>query len=531
MGKTKENRILAGVSRRDFIKSAAFAGAGLTGAGLLAGCAPREASDSAKASTGGVSVDDVEWKKEADVVICGFGAAGAAAAIEALEAGSSVTVLEMASEGGGATKMSGGVVYMGGGTRLQKACGVEDSLENMKAYVKAVTNPSGGTERLVDLYCEESVGLCDWLESHGLKFDEAVELEGHTVTAPKGIGLQYTGNERGWEYASIATPAPRGHSPQSTGDLKGGGAMIFDPLKERVEESGADIMYQTEATSLIQDEAGRVIGVRARGDEGEIAIKALKGVVLSAGAFTMNEDMVADYCPEGIGLAQRTACPNDMGTGIKMGVRVGADLHGMGIANIQQFLYLPGRGPASGLLVDKWGLRFIDEAAYGSWVGRAIYHHTPEAAFLVFDSEMREDHAEHLESVAVTFEADSLEDLARQMGVPEKSFVSSVNRYNGFAEAGDDEDYHKDPLFMKPLAVPPFCAIDMNVSTCSFHTLGGLKINEKSQVISIDGSPIDGLYAAGRTACAIFGRYPGSGSSIAEALIFGRIAGKEAAAR
>lgn len=531
MGKKNDERSVIDCSRRDFIRNAALAGAGLAGAGLLAGCAPKTAVDSASAS-GGVSAGDVDWDKETDVVVCGFGAAGVAAAIEAVEAGASVTILEIAAEGGGATKLSGGVVYMGGGTRLQKACGVEDTVENMKAYVKAVTIPSGGTESLVDLYCEQSPDLCDWLEAHGLKFDEAAELEGHTVTASQGIGLQYTGNERGWEYASIATPVPRGHSPQSTGELKGGGAMVFDPLKESVEKAGADIMYKTEATSLVQDETGRVVGVRAESDGKEIAIKALKGVVLSMGAFTMNDEMIADYCPEGLGIVQRTACPNDMGTGIKMGLKVGADLHGMGISNIQQFLYLSGRGPASGLLVDKWGLRFIDEVAYGSWIGRAIYHHTPEAAYLVFDSAMREDHAAYLkDGVAVTFEADTLEELAQKMGVPESSFVASVDRYNGFAADGSDEDYHKDPLFMEALVTPPFCAIDMSVTKCNFHTLGGLKINEKAQVVNTEGKAIDGLYAAGRTACAIFGRYPGSGSSIAEGLIFGRIAGKEIVAQ
>lgn len=531
MRETNEGRSMADCSRRDFIRNAALAGAGFAGAGLLAGCAPKTAAE-ATSSSSGTPVGDNNWDKETDIVVCGFGAAGVAAAVEAIEAGASVTILEMDAEGGGATKLSGGVVYMGGGTRLQKACGVEDTLENMKAYVKAVTNPSGGTESLVDLYCEQSVDLCDWLESHGLKFDEAVELEGHTVTASQGIGLQYTGNERGWEYASIATPAPRGHSPQSTGELKGGGAMIFEPLKESVEKAGADIMYKTEATSLVQDETGRVVGVRAKAGGKEIAIKALKGVMLSTGAFTMNDEMIADYCPEGLGIVQRTACPNDMGTGIRMGMKVGADLHGMGIANIQQFLYLPGRGPASGLLVDKWGLRFVDEVAYGSWIGRAIYHHSPEVAYLVFDSAMREDHSANLkDGVAVSFESDTLEGLAQKMGVPENSFVASVDRYNGFAAAGSDEDYHKDPLFMAALVAPPFCAIDMSVAKCNFHTLGGLKINEKAQVVSTEGTPIDGLYAAGRTACAIFGRYPGSGSSIAEGLTFGRIAGREMAAR
>lgn len=512
-------------SRRAFLGLGAGA-ALLAGAGL-AGCAPKGAGG-ASASSG--SDENVSWDKEADVVICGLGGAGVAAAVEAAEAGASVIILEMGTEGGGATKMSGGLAYFGGGTRLQKACGIEDSLDNFKAYVKAVTIPSGGNEKLVDLYCEESVPTFDWLEAHGVPFDDAADTKGHIVVAPPGVSLTYSGNERGWEYAAVATPCPRGHSPRPIGEAHGA-ASLFDPLLAAAEQAGAEVVYNAEATSLVVDGSGRVVGVRATIDGKEAAVKGTKGVILTTGAFTMNDEMLADFCHEGLAAGGRTAHPNDMGSGIKMGMAIGAGLHSMGRGSIQHFIYMYGDGPTSGMLVDKRGVRFIDEGSYGSWIGRAIYERTPEAAYLIMDSNMMADgNPITMDMLEISGQADTIEELAQVIGVEPATLAATASRYNGFAQSQNDDDFHKATEYLLPLSTPPFYAANFEVSTCSFHTLGGLKINEKSQVVNYEGDVIPGLYSAGRNACAIFGNYPGSGSSIGECFIFGRIAGQNAAA-
>ena len=516
---------LSTFSRRTFLGLGASA-ALLAGAGL-AGCAPKGKTGTA---SGNGSDENTSWAKEADVVICGLGGAGVAAAVEAAEAGASVIVLEMAGEGGGATKMSGGLAYFGGGTRLQKACGIEDSLDNYKAYMKAVSNPSGGNEQLVDLYCEESASTFDWLEAHGVPFDDAADTQGHVVTAPKGISLTYSGNERGWEYVAVATPAPRGHSPRQDGE-EHSAAMLFDPLLTAAEKAGAEIIYNAEATSLIVDGSGRVVGVRATIDNEESAIRGLKGVILTTGAFTMNDEMLADFCHEGLAAGARTAHPNDTGSGIKMGMAIGAGLRSMGRASIQHFVYMYGHGAASGMLVDKRGVRFIDEGSYGGWIGKAIYERTPEAAWLIMDSNMIADvDPAFKDMLDISSQADSIEDLARVIDIEPATLAATAARYNGFAQSQNDDDFHKATEYLKPLSAPPFYAANFEVSKCGFHTLGGLKINEKSQVVGNDGKVLPGLYSAGRNACAIFGNYPGSGSSIGECLVFGRIAGKNAAA-
>ncbi|MGV8082450.1 MAG: FAD-dependent oxidoreductase [Coriobacteriia bacterium] len=514
----RDNGNNRGMSRRGFLEFGAVA-ALAAGAGL-AGCGRSEGNAS--------QVDDIKWNKEADAIICGFGAAGVAAAIEITKAGGSAIILEGSGAAGGATRLSGALVYMGGGTRLQKACGVEDSVENMKAYVSAVTKPVGGDQKLLDIYCNNSVALFDWLEANGVKFDEAADIDGYNVVAPNGISLEYSGNERGWEYAKVAKPAPRGHTPHHD-DKTSGGAALFDPLKAAAEKGGTEVLYNAMATELIQDSTGKVIGVYATVNDEVTAFKANKAVVLTTGAFTLNRDMLADFCPEGL-IANPTAAPTDMGTGIKMGMKIGAGLRGMGQASMQRFIYMFGTGPTSGILVDKRGVRIVDEGAYGNWAGRAIYELTPEAAYLIMDNDMANDlnpmFGKYMTLVA---EEDTIEALAGAIGLEAKTLTASVRRYNELAASGSDDDFHKNPKFLKQIATPPFHAADVSASQCSNHTLGGLKINENSQVLDTEGEVIAGLYSAGRNACAIFGNYPGSGNSIAEGLIFGRIAGQHIA--
>lgn len=528
---SKVNKGASCLTRRNFL---CLGGAAALASGAsLVGCAPQQKtqqSTMANTSAGG-SVEGISWADEADAVVCGYGAAGVAAAVEVIEAGGSALVLEMSGEPGGATRMSGGLVYLGGGTRLQKACGLEDSVDNMKAYVKAVGKPVAADEAMMDLFCEKSPELFDWLEAHGVVFDEAADTEGRNVVGPAGISLEYSGNERGWEYAQVATPVPRGHTPRHQ-DMAEAAAGLFDPLATCAEEGGARVIYNAEVTSLIQDEAGRVVGVWAIVDGENKAFRATKGVLLSTGAFTLNEEMCADYCPEGVVATGKTAHPNDMGSGIKMGLAIGAATRGMGQASFQRFIYIFGNGPTRGMLVDKRGVRIVDEAAYSNWVGRAIWTMSPEKAYLVMDDEMAQDLDPLFGStMEIAASADTIEELARAIDLDEAALANTARRYNELAEAGEDVDFHKDPAFLAPLVKAPFHAVSLDASQASFHSLGGLKINEKAEVISVSGEIIPGLYSAGRNACAIFGNYYGSGSSIAEGLMFGRFAGQSIAAQ
>ena len=466
-----------------------------------------------------------QWTHEADVVVVGMGGAGDAAAVAALENGASVIVLEKTEQGGGCTRVCGGLVYMGGGTELQKKFGIEDTPEDMKAYLTAAAGPTADPE-LLDIYCANSVDLYDWLVAHGVTFDGTYD-DGHTVSAPAGVSLTFSGNERSEQYTPIAKPAPRGHTPN------GGGAAVCDALTAIIEgDDNATVLYSTPATELVTDADGTVIGVKATDADGnEVAVKANKGVVLSAGAFTYNDAMLADYAGAALALGGKTGLPCDTGDGILMGMKIGAATKSMSLLNDTQFLYLYGDLP-KGVLVNWAGQRFVSEDWYGAWIGRYVQQTTPGTCYVITDGPTWTAASEsRLGSVLqLVAQADTIEDLVAQLDLPAEATVATINEYNADCEAGVDA-WGKSAEYLTGLHEGPFCAINWNAKTGSYHTLGGLKINGSAEVVDLDNEPIPGLYAAGRTSCGIFGQYPGSGNSVADSLTFGRIAGESAAKR
>ena len=490
------------LSRRSFVAGAASA------AVAAVACAPVAARASEPA-----------WTHEADVVIVGLGGAGSAAAVEALENGSSVCVLELAGRGGGATMLSGGLLYMGG-TALQERLGVEDSTENMLAYLTKACGPSADPQML-KLFAETSPELFDWLEAHGVTFEGDVLAEGHQVVAPEGIVLNYSGNERAKEYAEVAHPVPRGHSPN------GGGMAVIEALDAIVDEQ-AQVLYETRGTELVQDADGRVVGVLGEGSDGTpVAVHALKGVVLSCGAFTFNDELLANNHPYALIMGVRTGIPADTGDGIIMGMRVGAATKSLGTLSLQKHFYRFGTMPF-GIAVDYRGLRYMNEEGYGSWTGRDIIKVSPDKGYIIGDSTIVDDLADAFgfDDTTPVAHADTIEELAELVGLDPVALGETVERYNGMVAAGEDRDFYKSTDYLKVIAGQPFYAWDNSAPTVSFHTLGGLKINADAQVLDLTGNVIPGLYAAGRTSSGIYGEYPGSGSSIADCLTFGRIAGR-----
>jgi len=164
------------------------------------------------------------WDAEADVVVVGLGAAGACAAIEAARAGARVLVLERAGGGGGTTAVSDGMMYFGGGTALQRACGFEDSVEEMVKYLLASCGPEPDEAR-IRVYCEESAAHYDWLVEQGIPFK--AEYYPERMLSPGEEGLTYSGNELVWPFREQAVPAPRAHMPQKEGQA---GAFLMEKL-------------------------------------------------------------------------------------------------------------------------------------------------------------------------------------------------------------------------------------------------------------------------------------------------------------
>lgn len=498
-------------------------GRSMTRRGFICGSAAVLGSTVAGSAAAAESVEEIEWTNEADVVVVGLGGAGGAAAVEALAGGATVCVIERGGRGGGCTARCGGLIYMGGGTGLQERLGVEDTPEAFSAYIQSAVGPTADPE-LLDVFCQNSVGLYDWCVEQGMTFEGGLLAEDHVVEAPQGISLHYSGNERSYRYASSIPPAPRGHTPT------GGGMGIFEALEAKV-DAGAEVLYSTRAETLVTNAEGRVVGVFAQQEDGtQVAVLAHKAVVLTCGPFTYNDAMMDDCSPTWRLAGARTGTEFDQGDGIRMAQRIGAATRNICDVNYARHVYLYG-ALSEGAMLNQDGFRFLSEDWYGSWIGREIVNTTPDCCYIVLDDEsltaaMATPYGAYLPPA---IDADTFEDLAEAMGMPVEHVLQSIERYNAYCEAGEDGDYHKDPMYLKPIATPPFHAVPSGIATTAVMSLGGLKINADAQVIDLNGAPIPGLYAAGRTSCGIFGLYAGSGTSVADCLTFGRIAGANAA--
>lgn len=207
-----------------------------------------------------------------DVLIAGFGGAGASAALEARRAGAEVVVLERASGGGGSTMMSACEMYLGGsgGTRLQRDLGFEDSSENFFNYLMTCFGPHADEAR-VRMFVEGAAEHFDWAEGLGVKYKRGF-FAGRDVVALTGDSLQFTGNEKAYPFNERCAPVPRGHLPADSGHK--GGVTLMTTLMKRVEEAGADIRCDARLIGLVQDRDGRVRGGVARVGEEELFIEA-----------------------------------------------------------------------------------------------------------------------------------------------------------------------------------------------------------------------------------------------------------------
>src|SRR5436305_6865244 len=276
-----------------------------------------------------VSADTVaSWSDDVDVVVIGFGIGGGCAAVSAAAAGARVLVLEKAAAAGGTTSLAGGHFYLGGGTAVQEATGHPDSAEEMYKYLVAVSREPDHEK--IRAYCDGSVEHFNWLEDLGFQFERSF-YPGKVVVPPGTEGLSYTGNEKVWPFCEQAVPSPRGHSVPVPGEL-GGASMVIDLLVKRADELGVQFRYETGATNLIMDADGAVVGVAWKHFTETGAMKA-KSVVIAAGGFAMNPDMVAEHTPE-LGQPRRTkhhglvapyilGNPNDDGLGLRIGISAG----------------------------------------------------------------------------------------------------------------------------------------------------------------------------------------------------------------
>ena len=519
------------------------------------------------------------WDGVVDVVIVGLGGAGACAALEARASGASVRVLERLN-GGGATAVSGGVIYAGGGTSIQRQAGFEDTPEQMFAYLSQEVGDAVAPETLRH-FCDTSASNLAWLEQHGVPF-EASLCPFKTSYPTDDYYLYYSGNESFRPFRDHAKPAPRGHRARGVGIS---GKPLFDALRRAIDDAGVVVQPQSRVVALVRDSKGRVLGVKVRVVRAGFAawvhrraaavaakwsnyvpairkwcgralswaeskgedewIQVRRGVVLAAGGFIRNRPMVKHFAPASPKMLALGTLSDD-GSGIQLGLGVGAGHWKMERVSAWRF-YNPPLGFVKGLLLSKDVTRICNEELYGAAVGRAMIRSGCKA-WLILDAEGRAKCADQVVGQTIFFQratawyllwkghrkADSLSGLAQALRLPEDTFVQQVARYNSGVASGDDE-LGKSADNLAAIHAPPFYAFDVSIGRNPFFptpslTLGGLAVEEDTgRVLSSSGVPIEGLYAAGRNAAGVASEAYVSGLSIADCVYSGRRAGRHVA--
>jgi len=530
--KSKQEDSASGFSRRQFVT-----GAGLASAALLTAGGFEKA---------GATLLPKKWDMETDIVIVGFGGAGACAAIEASKAGASVLILEKTEAPGGSTAISGGII-LAAGTELQKSMGISDTPEEMFKYIRAC-GQGKADDALVKVVADMSAGNIVWLESLGAEF-------------PKEL-LAMSGMEDQPEYAIITPPKKRGHR------CKGTGSALFKVLYNAVKaEKNVKILLNTEGYKLITKPAAtsansEVIGVLARRAGKEIAILAKRAVILTTGGIMSGDatkQWMQDYSPDAA-LTVPAGSLNATGDGYRMGIYCGGAMAALNTGGFLPAVMFPGQKMGGIVYANIWGLpniyvkadgtRFCDEGAYYVLVAETMFASKATMAYCVFDSEttkkaldMVPKGIEATRTLALGIDPNNMEkgvqagyvwkgqtigELAKNMGIDGEVLEKTVSKYNENAATGKDPEF-KRKKGLAPLNTPPYYAFQIRVGMVCHD--GGLKINPKAQVLDSFGNVIPRLYAAGRDSVGHFGaRYPGSGGAITDLLAFGRVAGKVASA-
>jgi succinate dehydrogenase/fumarate reductase flavoprotein subunit len=469
---------------------------------------------------------DVKFDTVADVIVVGMGVAGACAAIEAKEAGADVLVVERTSGGGGSSAMAGGYVYFGGGTRVQKANGFEDTVEDMFKYIMAVTpEPS---EEKIRLYCDHSVAHFDWMERQGVPFNDRF-FPGKDPEHPTDETLSWTGNEDCWPFKDIAKPVPRGHKIGVNGAAA---YAMMNALIATVQRIGIRVEFDSAVNALVRDDDGRIVGVRYRQFDQIKYAEARNGVILTTGGYVWNREMIDQYTPamalEGV---QPHGAPTSDGAGHLLGQSAGGVFMNMRAAMISIPIYAP-ESRIKGILVNKLGQRFINEDTYHGRATAFAMQQPDMIAYLICDLAA---FGEQNGYEALIDAWETIPEMERDLGIPEGALQATIAKYNADAARGEDPDFHKAAKYLTPLVEPPFAAVNITLGPVHAQglTQGGLTTTANAEVVDATGRPIPGLYAAGATASNIAKDSAGyaSGFMIGESSFFGRRAGAHAAGR
>lgn len=538
--------------------------------------------------------DRHDWAGEADMVVVGLGGAGVSAAIEGLERGLSVIALDHY-DGGGSSAANGGVYYAGGGTSIQREAGVQDDPAMMEAYLRTEVGDVVPEHALKD-FCARSVETFEWLRGHGAPFSATLYGK-KTSYPPLDRFLYHPDSSLAEPFRSHTPPAARGHRTVRRNGKKpwGLGAGIWEPLRDAALSKGLQLHTQSEARQLALDASGKVIGVRvemfrdpavrarhsrlvakanawmamlpptfpgarftyARGFKFLAKARALeatsrssawfrghKGVVLSAGGFICNPEMVRHFAAKyAAGLPNGTL--GDNGSGIMLGVTAGGATGLMERVSAWRFLSPPASW-GRGMLVDGTGARYVNETWYGARIGDAMVERHGGRGWIVLDAKLyRQSLRDAFAPETLAFQRDitlvnalfaavkapSPDALAAKLGFDPAVFTQTLDTYNRAARGEMPDPLFKTGQDLAVLGEGQFYAIDASVDArmlpIACMTVGGLLVDERTGAVKgREGGIVEGLYAAGRNAVGICSNLYVSGLSYADCVWSGRRAAR-----
>jgi succinate dehydrogenase/fumarate reductase flavoprotein subunit len=535
---------------------------------------------------------------EHDVVVLGTGAAGLTAALAAALEGASVGLYEKAGVLGGSSAISGGVPWIPLNHHQDEA-GIEDSREAALAYLASLSldrmDPA-----MAETFVDNGRQTIEWLEDvtelrftlipaypdyhpenpggkpgGGRSLDPGLFCYGElgpwqdrVARSKRGAYLRITDTTLGGGIGFLDDETVR---HRLDNDLRGCGNALVGPLIKALLDLGVEPVVDATADDLIV-EGGRVIGVRITVDGVEHAVGARRGVVIATGGFEWNHGLVVDFLRGP--MTAPASVPTNTGDGLLMAMRAGARLGNMGQAWWVPAVKIPGdvafgeqrsnlvnreRTLPGSVMVNARGRRFTNEATNYNALGGAFHQMDPVTfgytnlpAWLVFDGR----HAERYGSFGTRAgepiadwipRADTLRELAHTVGIDADGLEETIERWNGFVDAGQDADFHRgdsaydrwsgdsEHRFTKEstlgrLERPPFFAVPVESGTLG--TSGGPRIDTGGRVLDTHSEPIPGLFAAGNVAAAPTAMaYGGAGGTLGPILVFGRIAGTSAATR
>jgi len=489
---------------------------------------------------------DASWDRVVDVIVVGYGMAGAVAAITAHDHGAEVLILDkQPQEGFYTTSSLSGGIFIG-----------SSDVKRTVQYVEALNRICGDipwTEpEVTRVWAEYIADNKNWIEKLGGK-----------------VHLFAVGGEH---------PELPGSDSIELWHFHGAGIRMMKFLYDQVSRRGIEVRYNTRARKLLTDLNGEVVGVRAETEEGRrLDIGATRAVILACGGFEFDETMKLNYLK--VYPTYFYGSPANTGDGIRMALEVGADLWHMNCCSARAVAKFPeypwsftldfgGKGwtarlirredkpePAGYIVVDRYGRRFTNE----NFKLHCLYYElglfdTQRLEFpripcyWIFDQKRIEagplpltlagpagphqlyrwsqDNSRELERGWI-ITGRTVRELARKLGIPPDSLQRTVNTYNRYCYRGRDPEFGRRPTDLIPLENPPFYAVRLWPGGA--NTQGGPRRNARGQILNTDGDPIPGLYGAGELGSVYGMLYPSGGGNLAECIAFGRIAGENAA--